>query len=396
FVEKLKNVSVKEGTPTTSVRLKHFSPAHFECRLTPIGDPTMVVEWLHDSKPLAAANRLRMINEFGYCSLDYEIAYPRDSGIITCRATNKYGVDQTSATLIVKDEKSLVEESQLPEDLGKEQTKPEIVLFPEPARVLELETARYRCRVTGYPYPKFLHDENQYTLLLIEVFPEDAGMYKCEASNEAGVAIKVSRTQIIQGFPQKAPKIVQDMSNVTVLLGEAASLKCQILAFPKPEVTWSREGQEIIELEGVKIVTIPEAEVLVSSELTIPNIKEEDGGMYRCKAVNALGEGQCEAEITVLEVPKILIELSDLRVNSGQVAQFICSFQEGSFSEVAWNHGDRRLEESERLKIAQNESVLSLTILNVCVEDHGEYSCTVSNQVGEVKTTAVLIVEGGY
>uniref|UniRef100_A0A4W3IT18 Ig-like domain-containing protein n=1 Tax=Callorhinchus milii TaxID=7868 RepID=A0A4W3IT18_CALMI len=179
-------------------------------------------------------------------------------------------------------------------------------------------------------------------------------------------------------FPQKAPKIVQDMSNVTVLLGEAASLKCQILAFPKPEVTWSREGQEIIELEGVKIVTIPEAEVLVSSELTIPNIKEEDGGMYRCKAVNALGEGQCEAEITVLEVPKILIELSDLRVNSGQVAQFICSFQEGSFSEVAWNHGDRRLEESERLKIAQNESVLSLTILNVCVEDHGEYSCTVS------------------
>uniref|UniRef100_A0A4W3IT28 Ig-like domain-containing protein n=1 Tax=Callorhinchus milii TaxID=7868 RepID=A0A4W3IT28_CALMI len=192
-------------------------------------------------------------------------------------------------------------------------------------------------------------------------------------------AQEVSRTQIIQGFPQKAPKIVQDMSNVTVLLGEAASLKCQILAFPKPEVTWSREGQEIIELEGVKIVTIPEAEVLVSSELTIPNIKEEDGGMYRCKAVNALGEGQCEAEITVLEVPKILIELSDLRVNSGQVAQFICSFQEGSFSEVAWNHGDRRLEESERLKIAQNE------------KDHGEYSCTVSNQVGEVKTTAVLI-----
>uniref|UniRef100_A0A3B3TJT5 Ig-like domain-containing protein n=1 Tax=Poecilia latipinna TaxID=48699 RepID=A0A3B3TJT5_9TELE len=83
--------------------------------LTPIGDPTMVVEWLHDGKPLAAANRLRMVNEFGYCSLDYEVAYARDSGVITCRATNKFGVDQTSATLIVKDEKGLVEESQLPE-----------------------------------------------------------------------------------------------------------------------------------------------------------------------------------------------------------------------------------------------------------------------------------------
>uniref|UniRef100_A0A8B9E3B6 Ig-like domain-containing protein n=1 Tax=Anser cygnoides TaxID=8845 RepID=A0A8B9E3B6_ANSCY len=92
-----------------------FGPAHFECRLTPIGDPTMVVEWLHDGKPLEAANRLRMINEFGYCSLDYGVAYSRDSGVITCRATNKYGTDHTSATLIVKDEKSLVEESQLPE-----------------------------------------------------------------------------------------------------------------------------------------------------------------------------------------------------------------------------------------------------------------------------------------
>uniref|UniRef100_A0A8D3CGS3 Ig-like domain-containing protein n=1 Tax=Scophthalmus maximus TaxID=52904 RepID=A0A8D3CGS3_SCOMX len=83
--------------------------------LTPIGDPTMVVEWLHDGKPLEAANRLRMVNEFGYCSLDYEVAYARDSGVITCRATNKFGVDQTSATLIVKDEKGLVEETQLPE-----------------------------------------------------------------------------------------------------------------------------------------------------------------------------------------------------------------------------------------------------------------------------------------
>ncbi|KAG7464080.1 hypothetical protein MATL_G00183480 [Megalops atlanticus] len=35
----------------TSVRLKRFGPVHFECRLTPIGDPTMVVEWLHDGKP---------------------------------------------------------------------------------------------------------------------------------------------------------------------------------------------------------------------------------------------------------------------------------------------------------------------------------------------------------
>uniref|UniRef100_A0A8B9P9C1 Ig-like domain-containing protein n=1 Tax=Apteryx owenii TaxID=8824 RepID=A0A8B9P9C1_APTOW len=36
----------------------------------------------------------------------------------------------------------------------KEKQKPEIVLVPEPVRVLEGETARFRCRVTGYPLPK--------------------------------------------------------------------------------------------------------------------------------------------------------------------------------------------------------------------------------------------------
>uniref|UniRef100_A0A8B9FKZ0 Ig-like domain-containing protein n=1 Tax=Amazona collaria TaxID=241587 RepID=A0A8B9FKZ0_9PSIT len=111
----LEEVSGEPIPPFFIRKPMQFGPAHFECRLTPIGDPTMVVEWLHDGKPLEAANRLRMINEFGYCSLDYGVAYSRDSGVITCRATNKYGTDHTSATLIVKDEKSLVEESQLPE-----------------------------------------------------------------------------------------------------------------------------------------------------------------------------------------------------------------------------------------------------------------------------------------
>uniref|UniRef100_A0A8C3BIJ2 Ig-like domain-containing protein n=1 Tax=Cairina moschata TaxID=8855 RepID=A0A8C3BIJ2_CAIMO len=175
----------------TSLRLKQFGPAHFECRLTPIGDPTMVVEWLHDGKPLEAANRLRMINEFGYCSLDYGVAYSRDSGVITCRATNKYGTDHTSATLIVKDEKSLVEESQLPEGRRglqrieelermahegalptvavdqKEKQKPELVLVPEPARVLEGETARFRCRVNlNVRFPQKMLRENGIMVIL--------------------------------------------------------------------------------------------------------------------------------------------------------------------------------------------------------------------------------------
>uniref|UniRef100_A0A3Q3X8Z2 Ig-like domain-containing protein n=1 Tax=Mola mola TaxID=94237 RepID=A0A3Q3X8Z2_MOLML len=223
---------------------------HFECRLTPIGDPTMVVVWLHDGKPLEAANRLRMVNEFGYCSLDYEAAYARDSGVITCRATNKYGVDQTSATLVVKDEKGLVEETQLPEgrkgahridDMERmahdggpygvtaeeetEKIKPEIVLLPEPARVTEGETARFRCRVTGYPSPKvnwylngqLIHTERvrssqmggMFSLVIQGVCVADQGVYRCTATNRHGQNSSSAQLTVEggrQGEPQRPPQ----------------------------------------------------------------------------------------------------------------------------------------------------------------------------------------------
>ncbi|RVE57825.1 hypothetical protein OJAV_G00203040 [Oryzias javanicus] len=236
----------------TSIRMKRFGPAHFECRLTPIGDPTMVVEWLHDGKPLAAANRLRMVNEFGYCSLDYEAAYARDSGVITCRASNKFGVDQTSATLIVKDEKGLVEETQLPEgrkgayrvdeiermvhergpagvsgDEETEKTKPEIVLLPEPARVLEGDIARFRCRVTGYPAPKVnwyvngqlirkskryrLHYDGIYYLEIVDIKSYDSGEVRVVADNPLGtsehtVKLEIQQREDFRSVLRRAPE----------------------------------------------------------------------------------------------------------------------------------------------------------------------------------------------
>ena len=70
--------------------------AHFECKVVPVGDPDMEVTWLLDDKPLGIANRIHTIFEFGYCSLDIVNCYKCDTGIITCRATNKYGTQETS------------------------------------------------------------------------------------------------------------------------------------------------------------------------------------------------------------------------------------------------------------------------------------------------------------
>ncbi|KAG9271843.1 titin-like, partial [Astyanax mexicanus] len=317
----------------TSVRLKQFGPVHFECRLTPIGDPTMIVEWLHDGKPLEAANRLRMVNEFGYCSLDYEAAYARDSGVITCRATNKFGIDQTSATLLVREGKGLVEETQLPEGRsaqrideikrlahegpsgvsGEEVTekiKPEIVLLPEPVRVLEGETAKFRCRVTGYPAPKvnwylngllvlkskrfrLLFDGIHY-LEVVDCKSYDAGEMKVLAENPEGVIEHTVKFEVQQKEDFRTV-LRQTKGPAPCTVGGNAVFEYRVTGVPLPSVQWLKDSCHIQPGKFCNMVNNVDG----SGFLKIINVQKNDSGLYSCRASNLRGEASCSADLIV-------------------------------------------------------------------------------------------------
>lgn len=91
FTTSLKNIDIKEG-----------QRAHFECRLIPVSDPTMKVEWFHNNVPVKSGSRFTETNNFGFVALDIMYSYPEDSGTYTCRARNALGEAVTSATLITR------------------------------------------------------------------------------------------------------------------------------------------------------------------------------------------------------------------------------------------------------------------------------------------------------
>jgi hypothetical protein len=92
--------------------LREGQNAHFECKLEPVQDPNLKVEWFKNNCPVTIGSRFRPIHDFGYVALDIIGLIAEDSGVYTCRAQNAVGVDETSANLSCKSSKQIVTDAQ--------------------------------------------------------------------------------------------------------------------------------------------------------------------------------------------------------------------------------------------------------------------------------------------
>lgn len=194
-----------------------------ECRLEPINDPNLRVEWFVNGMAIRSGHRFRATHDFGYVALDVLYTYPEDTGTYMCKATNALGEAVNTCTIGVAGRKSIFLDSQHPEGWEKiraleshTQARPEEVEEPvgPPRFVSELQgTTKYKegqtlhfegrveptrdpkLRVEVFHNGKPLQSASRYHVTsdfgyiavdIKHVLPSDAGKYTVKVTNEQG------------------------------------------------------------------------------------------------------------------------------------------------------------------------------------------------------------------
>ncbi|KAL3053555.1 hypothetical protein OYC64_005979 [Pagothenia borchgrevinki] len=230
------------------------------------------------------------------------------------------------------------------------------------AAVLEGETLERRCSVTGYPIPTVTWLKNGTSIEPTEPLSrENAGMYVAVAEGAKSTTTQ-HRIDVWYKPEFKCP------SNYTALEDAPHNLSCTAEGFPKPEVMWFKDEDE---------VTLPES------------LTRSDTGQYVITASNNLSSINVTVEINVVYPPSQIVELEDSEVDVGSDVWLKCSSTGNPRPNYLWDYYQTAnvVEENE-------DGVSLLHIHNATVYNKGSYTCHAWNDRGNVSKTATVTVKG--
>jgi hypothetical protein len=300
----------------------------------------------------------------------------------------------------------------------------------QPIHTAEGYTVQFECKVEGLPRPQitwfrqtqiilpskefqmYYDDDDVATLVIRDVFPEDAGTFTCVAKNAVGFASssteliveytsdqeitsrktasrESSLADVLDGVPplfSKKPKVkcVDEGTNVLI--------DCRLVAVPKAQIKWYFEGKEITTAENVKITTKQDQNTFITV-LSITKVKKTQEGRYRVTATNQVGETVLPIKLKVRtgepEKPEIIEPLKSTIIREGETITFTTQVIGTPQPKVQWFKDGKEIKENTRV----DKDVYSLTIVTASETDSGEYTLKASNDVGTAFSGFTLTVE---
>ncbi|XP_026871277.2 leucine-rich repeats and immunoglobulin-like domains protein 1 isoform X1 [Electrophorus electricus] len=184
---------------------------------------------------------------------------------------------------------------------------PSFVKTPRDVTVRTGAKARLECAARGHPPPQVAWQKDGGTdfpaarerrmqvmpdddvFFIMDVKPEDTGVYSCTARNTAGTVSANVTLAVLE-----TPHLAQGMEDRSVVVGETVALQCKALGSPPPRIAWLR-GEEPLRPSDRYHFT-PGSQLLVISGAAL-----EDAGRYTCVMSNPLGTERAHCQLSVLQ-----------------------------------------------------------------------------------------------
>ncbi|KAG9270615.1 hemicentin-2-like [Astyanax mexicanus] len=380
------SVSNPAGSAQRSVELRVYvgptiSPGPFNVTLTTgvravlscesTGIPTPQVNWRRNGESLNTQSGAYRLMSSG--SLIITSATQEDEGYFECTVTNDVGEERRIIEVIL-------------------QVPPSIEDDVSSVTAIKMSPVVLPCHATGKPEPTISWTKNgaqlgnrggSYKILptgvleILSTTPSHAGRYTCTARNPVGVAHKHITLSV-----QEPPEIRPMPEEVEVVLHQAAVLPCEVHGFPRPTVTWQREG--------VPIATGNRLAVLSSGALKFSRVTLGDGGTYQCLAQNPAGTTVGRTRL-ILQVPPVLsVTKQEYTVVLGHSINLECAADGQPRPEVMWHRERRPVVEGSHLQIFSNGT---LHISATQRSDSGLYTCSARNIAGRASQDIRLLIQ---
>uniref|UniRef100_A0A8C6PX66 Leucine rich repeats and immunoglobulin like domains 1 n=1 Tax=Nothobranchius furzeri TaxID=105023 RepID=A0A8C6PX66_NOTFU len=168
-------------------------------------------------------------------------------------------------------------------------------------------TAKLECAAKGHPAPQIAWQKDGGTdfpaardrrmhvmpdddvFFIMDVKPEDMGVYSCTAKNTAGIVSANATLTVLE-----TPHLAQDLKDHSVVVGDTVALQCKALGSPPPRITWLQNDQPLRPSDRHHFT--PGNQLLVIGSASL-----EDAGRYTCLMSNTLGTKRAHSQLIVTQ-----------------------------------------------------------------------------------------------
>nr|XP_049692291.1 obscurin isoform X2 [Helicoverpa armigera] len=353
--------------------------------LTCKGFPKPTVVFKHNGKDVEADTRHKFLYEDEETmSLVIKNVSQADAGEYHVTASNELGEDSTTMHLVVK-------------------AAPKIKKKIENQSCMVSSTHTVTIEIEGTPAPDvtFYKDgvelKSSDRILIVKESDEvykitiknakltDTGSYSVVAKNEVNQC-----SDFWQWHVTSPPKVTKTMGgNKVCEEKETVTFKVETESEPAPTVAWFKNKVELTESSTVKISSSGAAHSLV-----ITSAARADAGEYSCEIRNIHGSTSDSCILNVKSGPQFTQRLSDQSASEGDKnVEFTVAVEAFPEPTVKWYLGDVEITEKKSVFTrVDSGNTHKLILKEVSAEYSGNYSCRVSNVLGEDSCSATFTV----